>query len=237
MGQVPGSRSGTLALSRTPEQGVGWGCGETWCIQGPSCGGGGSAPGRMPVSPQLRLWSHSGGWSWGAPGGRQGLALPQHLQGRLRPPSSAALKENRPLQEGPGGRTRGLDTSRGGVAPGNLLLAEPQSLGPGLCGVSFRPGVWGLCSPRGGGTPSRPARIRRPSGWGVGQACSLLPPTAGQGWAGGQDLWLRPAVSQGARRQQTVFGLIDMTKCHHYCRLTECRSGQFPKIILNNVMS
>lgn len=39
------------------------------------------------------------------------------------------------------------------------------------------------------------------------------------------------AISHRDRTQQHKCHLIYMTKWHHYCMLTECRLGQFPKII------
>lgn len=215
-------------LSRTPSRAWG-GCGEAWSVLGPSCRGGGSAPGPMPVSPQLRLWNHSGGGDGGLQVGCRARLLPQHLQGRLvSSPPLPWNAETRPCRRGLGAAPGGawtLAQLRGGVALGTCCKLRPRA----VRGLSPS---WGLgpALSWGGGT-QRPARIGRPSGLGDGLAWAPPAPcrAAGQGQAGGRPCGPRPVSHEPGDNKRRH--LIYMTKCRHYCRLTESRSGQFPKII------
>ena len=149
-----------------------------------------------------------GGGDGGLQVGCRARLLPQHLQGWLV--SSPLLPwnaESRPCRRGLGAAPGGAWTPaqlRGGVALGTCCKLSPRAV------RGLRPGV---------GAPSRPACIGRPSGW--GDELAWAPPTpcraSGQGQAGGR----RPVSHEPGDNKQRH--LIYMTKCRHYCRLTESR--------------
>lgn len=144
-------------------------------------------------------------------------------------------------------------------APGNLpeaegcgLLSRPQSSVPRSQTPRGCPSVLGPNQPPHSCSrpqaPGRPGGVRKSAWAGRGHGPELSPPpynTPGQrdimgtfrsegphcqaGGSGQHTDGGHPAPTE--QRQQHKCHLIYMTKWHHYCKLTECRSGQFPKII------
>ena len=167
--------------------------------------------------PQLGLWAFlrvvTGGSRWAAgPGSCPNI----RRAGQVSPPLLPWDTKTRPCR-------RGLGAAEGRGGPGNPLEAEPQSPHPRTPARTLL-GV--------GGT--RPSRPRQGTLGRDGPACAPLAPhsAAGQEQADrGRTCGPWPPSPAEEPGDNKLCHLIYMTKCRHYCRLTECRSGQFPKII------